>query len=356
MDLNATSIPSLPRKLLVAGGMGGTNVGESLQRAATRLGIHTVQLNTRDAYAGSRLWQLINWHLRGKRPVNQHGFEQKLLQACREERPDVLLTTGLAPLSASVLKQIGALGVRRINFLTDDPWNPAHRAEWFLAALPQYDLVCTPRRAMEDDLQALGCRQIRYVPFGYDEELFFAPSPADIAAATTVPAADVSFAGGADPDRVPYMQALLDAGFTLALYGDYWRRHAATRHIARGIADVATVRVVVAKAKVSLCLVRRANRDGNCMRTFEVPAIGGCMLLEDTAEHREIFGAEGINVLYFADQASMIEQTRRLCNDAALRQRLAANAHQLMMTGGHTYRDRLISMLLPDASCRMSTP
>jgi spore maturation protein CgeB len=345
-----------PHRLLVAGAGGGTNVGGSLHAAALGLGIHSELLEIAGAYTGPFLWRVINKYLRDKRPANQTGFEQKLLQACNESRPDVLLTTGLAPLSVPVLQQIGAMGIKRINYLTDDPWNPAHRANWFLAALPCYDLVCSPRRILAVELYALGCRRVRYVPFGFDETLFFAPTPAELAAAAGGPAADVVFAGGADYDRVPYMQALIEAGFDLALYGGYWHRYAATRRIARGLADVATLRVAIARAKVSLCLVRRSNRDGNCMRTFEVPAVGGCMLLEDTAEHREIFGEDGINVLYFSDQASMIGQTRRLCGDEALRRQLAANAHRLMLTGGHTYRDRLLSMLSPDESTLLSPP
>ena len=337
----------LPQRMLIAGGMGGTNVGESLLRAAVSLGIHAELVNTRDAYTGNRIWRWLNWYLRDKRPANQREFEQKLLRACDSHKPEVLLTTGLAPLSKPVLAQIRQRGTRCINYLTDDPWNPAHRAGWFLQALPLYDLVCTPRKAMIEDLRSVGCQHIRYVPFAYDESLFFAPAAADVAAANAVPASDVMFAGGADPDRVPYMRALIDAGFDLALYGDYWTRHPAVSAIARGIADVATVRVAIVKAKVSLCLVRRANRDGNCMRTFEVPAVGGCMLVEDTAEHREIFGEEGINVLYFNDLASMIDKTRQLCSDDTLRQRLAGNCHRLMQTGGHTYRDRLLSMLHP---------
>ena len=80
------------------------------------------------------------------------------------------------------------------------------------------------------------------------------------------------------------------------------------------------------------------------------------MLLEETAEHREIFGEDGVNVLYFSDQASMVRQTHRLCGDAALRRRLADNAHRLMLTGGHTYRDRLLSMLSPDESTMLLPP
>jgi hypothetical protein len=47
------------------------------------------------------------------------------------------------------------------------------------------------------------------------------------------------------------------------------------------------------------CPVRRASRDGHIMRSFEIAAVGGCMLAQDIDEHREIFGSEGEAVVYF---------------------------------------------------------
>ena len=46
-----------------------------------------------------------------------------------------------------MLGAIGRLGIERINFLTDDPWNPAHHAPWFMKALPEYDEVFTGSEA-----------------------------------------------------------------------------------------------------------------------------------------------------------------------------------------------------------------
>ena len=57
-------------------------------------------------------------------------------------------------------------------------------------------------------------------------------------------------------------------------------------------------------AKVNLCLVRRAKRDGHVMRSFEIAAVGGCMLAQDTDEHREIFGPEGEAVRLFSRRAA----------------------------------------------------
>jgi spore maturation protein CgeB len=81
------------------------------------------------------------------------------------------------------------------------------------------------------------------------------------------------------------------------------------------------------------------------MRTFEVPAIGACMLIEDTEEHRAIFGEDGKAVIYFRDVNDMIEKLRWLLAHDDERQRLAQTAHHLITQGKHTYRDRLMTML-----------
>jgi spore maturation protein CgeB len=158
-------------------------------------------------------------------------------------------------------------------------------------------------------------------------------------------AADVVFVGGADRDRVPYMAALMRAGFQLALYGGFWSRYRETAAAACGLADAQTSRQAILAAKVALCLVRRANRDGHCMRTFEVPAIGACMLTEDTDEHRELFGEDGRTVVYFRTLEEMVEKLRWLLAHDDERRRLANAAHRLITTGRNTYRDRLQTML-----------
>jgi spore maturation protein CgeB len=81
------------------------------------------------------------------------------------------------------------------------------------------------------------------------------------------------------------------------------------------------------------------------MRTFEIPAMSGCMLAENTEEHREIFGEDGSSVLYFQDIGEMLEKTRWLLDHPEERRRLAEAAHRLITRGRHTYGDRLLQML-----------
>jgi spore maturation protein CgeB len=285
----------------------------------------------------------VNWSFRGRRPARLSAFSREVVDLCNQLSPGVLLSTGLAPINAGALRTIQERGVRTINFLTDDPWNPAHRAPWFLEALPHYDTVFSPRSENLANLREQGCREVRYLPFGFAPQMHHAARVAREDEAAL--ASDVIFAGGGDADRVPYIAALRQAGINIALYGNYWDRFPETRNLSRGMASPELLRKAIRSAKIALCLVRRANRDGHCMRTFEVPAIGACMIAEDTKEHRAIFGDDGVAVLYFRDPSEMLEKVRRLLGCGAERERLAHAAHKLIVQGEHTYRHRLMTML-----------
>jgi spore maturation protein CgeB len=328
--------------LLIVGNSGEEHLGSHLRHAAAELGIQAEFADAGNASGGAMVRRL-NWRFRGHRPGLLGRFSADLVEMCSRIRPETILTTGIAPVAAEALEKIGSLGIRRVNLLTDDPFNPAHRSPWFFRALRHYDEVLSTRKANITELREIGCREIGYLPFGYAPHLHFDPLISDARGQELE--SDVVFAGGADADRIPSIAALDRAGLTVALYGGYWERYPETRRLGRGIKSPAFVRDAVAAAKIALCLVRRANRDGTCMRTFELAAIGAAMLVEKTDEHLELFGPEGRSVLYFDGIPEMVEKARALLADQPERTRLKKAAHRLIIEGGHAYRDRLAAIL-----------
>ena len=333
-----------PGPVLIVGNAGEVHVGRHLLHAAGESGIEATLCDTTTAYAGSTLTRAFNWRLRGRRPANITEFSRQVVQVCRERQPAAVIATGLAPLDATAMRAIGEMGIRRVNFLTDDPWNETHYASWFMDVLDQDDVVFTPRTANVDDLRGAGCRWVGYLPFAYAPDIHFTDPPATDNERMRFEA-DVVFVGGADRDRVDWMAPLISAGFRVALYGGYWDRHSQTRGAARGMADAATVRKAIGGGATTLCLVRRANRDGHSMRSFEVPAIGACMLVEDTVEHRTIFGEARQAVEYVTSPDEAVARITALLPDRTERHRLTSSAHALIASGNHTWSDRLRTML-----------
>lgn len=330
-------------RLLIVGKSGGTNVGASLLRAAKKEGYNAKLMNMDRAFEGPWVQRAICWHLLGHRPPRLKKFSEEVVERVKEFRPDALITTGTAPLTASALQSIGAFGVARLNYSTDDPWNPNHKASWFLEALPHYDTVFTPRRANEDDFRRIGCRTV-YLPFGYDASLF---QPVSLSEKEREELhADVLFVGGADEERVDLLTPLAESEINFATYGDYWQEYEVTSSCARGHGSPKTICRATEAADIALCLVRRANRDGHVMRSLEIPAIGGCMLVEDTDEHRALFGPPGQRVCYFDSPGTLLEQTRQLLDRPGERDRMREAVHQhIVVEEDHTYRDRLRTMM-----------
>lgn len=331
-------MPKVKRVLLV-GNRGGTNVGGSFERAAVGLGIKVGLVESMAAMEGNRWLRTILWHCGGHRPIRLKEFSAALVSTCREMRPCVLISTGVSPITEEALAQIRRMGTVCANYLTDDPWNPAHHAEWFIDALRAYDHVFTTKRSHMSDLLRVTNGEVAYLRFGYDPALFF-PERARLGAD-----ADIVFAGGADKDRIPYMASLIKAKLSLKLYGSYWEKYRTTKGWTRGQIGVEQLRRELASSRVALCLVRRANRDDHCMRTFEVPAVGTCMMTEDTAEHRTLFGEEGHATMYFGSPEEAAEKALFLVRNERERTRLGTRIHEVVTNGWHTYRDRLTELL-----------
>lgn len=322
-------------RVLIIGNRGGTNVGESLAFAAESLGLAAEVVETRLAYGGPRLVRAACWRL-GRRPSTPRRLDREVRRALDYGRPGLMIVTGVNPLGGEVVGDARAAGVKVVNYLTDDPWNSAHQSERFLRTLSRYDAVFTPRLANMDDLRAVGVRRVDYLPFAYDPR-HAAPSTSPI------DPIDVLFVGGADADRVELIAPLLRSKLAVALYGDYWSDHTPTRSADRGHAPPGMIAKATTVAKVCLILVRRANRDGHVMRSFEAAACGGCLLVEDTAEHRDIFAD---TVTYFRTQDEMVNQARALLADPDRRRASADSSYRRVVTdGANTYADRLRTIL-----------
>jgi spore maturation protein CgeB len=224
-------------------------------------------------------------------------------------------------------------------FLSDDPWNIHHRTPWFMKLLPLYGRVFTPRTANEVDLRQICGERVRRLRFGFAPDVHFRPESARVGHEN-----HLVFIGGGDPQRTAMLKSVVKAGLDVELWGGYWSGAHWTGQ-ARGHAEPSEFRRLVAEAGINLCLVRRANRDGHSMRSFELPAVGGVVLAEDTDDHRDIFGKDG--AVFFQgveDVGAIAAEMMRLPIER--RVVMADAAHDRVTGDGrHTYAARLATMV-----------
>lgn len=331
-------------KLLIVGNPSEYHVGGHLLAAAQSLGWVAEVADLCGAQSSNPWINRICHHLLGKQPAHLDSFGRSVIRLCHEFHPDFVLTTGLAPVSADAMRAIRSMKIPLVNFLTDDPWNPKNTARFFWDCLREYDLIANPRTSNLEQLRAHGCRRVAYVPFGYNPEYHFIetnPTPEEILRF----GCEVAILGGADSDRVPLARSLASANINLALYGGYWDKHPDLLKFYRGSVFGRELRLAVQLATSHVCMGRKANRDGHAMRSMEFPAMDACLLVEDTEEHRALYGNDGENVLYWQNEATLVACAANLIVNQALSQRLRISLYEHMVVNGkHTYADRLTTI------------
>ncbi len=331
-------------RVLVIGFGESYHLGAVFQRAVKRLG-HTARLfDVRPYSVAPTIFHKLAYYVRGQKPLKYRLLNEHLLDTACAFMPDVVLVTGLAHANGKTLGGIRErTGAALVNYMTDDPFNPTHRRRDAIEAIPVYDLYVSTKRAVIPDLLKAGAQRTAFVRFAYDPALHFPQIPSMETAERWL--SDVVFIGGADRDRVECLHPIAeDSSIRLCLYGGSWHRHRQYRRYYRGFANGEDYRYALSGTSVGLCLVRRANRDGHVMRTFEIPACGAFMLAERTEEHLELF-EEDKQVAFFSSPEELLDKARYYLRHPGQRALIARAGHEHITSHGHTYADRLRQIL-----------
>jgi spore maturation protein CgeB len=341
-------------RILLVGSGEFFHVGAFLARALCSLGYQYAFVDESFFLKATEtsLFHKVAFRLLRRRPLSYWSFNRSLIDTACDFRPDVMLVTKgsyISPRTLATIKQRTSTVL--INYATDDPFNASVSTPDLVAAIPHYDVYACTKRAIMADVRSSGCSHAVYVPFAYEPELHFPEMPRCQTELETF-ACDLAFAGGMDGDRIDMLGPLRTSipELRLNLYGGYWNRHRQFRRFYRGFVIGRSYRLALGAAKMVLCLVRRANRDGHSMRSFEVPACGGFMLAERTEEHLELF-EEDKEAAYFDCPEELVDKVRYYSTHDSERGRIAGAAHKRAISSKWSYRDRLLEMLHAVRSC-----
>lgn len=280
-----------------------------------------------------------------KRPLTYQTLNSDFIRIAHDFQPGLILITKGAFISSHTLAVVKETTQAMLaNYATDDPFNSVVSTRDLLAGISKYDLYVCTKRAIMTDVERAGCSRVEFVPFGYEPGQHYPEAPANSEERGRF-SSDVVFIGGADMDRVPIFRDVAKMpNVRLILYGGYWGRALSLRRFYHGMAVDRDYRLALGGAKIAIGLVRRANRDGHSMRTFEIPACGTFMLAERTEEHLEFF-EEDKEAAFFNSNEELVDKIAYYLTHDTERQRIAEAGRRRVEAGHHTYQDRLIQIL-----------
>ena len=288
---------------------------------------------------------------RALRPLAVVEFNRRLLQEAERTAAEMLLVFKGTFVRGETLDQLRARDVRSfcfypdVSFRTHGPYLPE--------ALPRYDWIFTTKSFGILDLQSqLGVRHVSLVRHAFDPDLHrpTSPTPSDIERY----GCDVSFIGTWSPKKERMLRELHARlpNVRMRIWGAQWtasnrRRGLETVVQGRPVEGEEYVRAIAA-SKINLCIlseprVGSSAGDQVTSRTFHIPACGGFMLHERTAELREVL-REPHEVACFAGVDELIAQVEHYLADDAQRASIASRGRE-RVESAHSWDHRIREIL-----------
>ena len=265
-------------------------------------------------------------------PFYQRQFNRHVRQSIRLRRPDFVLVFKGTAVAPRTLADVTRRGLWLCNFWPDVSTVGHWRVDPRIFRL--FDHVFTTKSFGIADMGAThGVTNASFLPHGFDPQVHRPMAPG----AGVSEAPPVSFVGRWSPHKEAYLTRLAAAigPERLTIWGDAWEgvRSAVLRRAVRGAPAFGDFyALVIAESRINLGLLSEvapgaSSGDQTTSRTFHIPASGGFMLHQRTAELGAYF-EEGREVACFGSPEELVEKVEYYLRNEPERLRIAEAGHR----------------------------
>lgn len=227
-----------------------------------------------------------------------------------------------------------------IHYSPDDMLNKQNQTREYLSSIPLYDLHVTTKSYNVEELKQIGAKDVLFVDNAF-EPTVHKKMPLDQAELKKY-GSSVSFIGAFEKERAESIEFLAQKGIKIKVWGRSWYKKINSPNISvvpQELFGEAYSKVLNA-TDINLCFLRKVNRDLQTTRSIEIPACGGFMLAERTAEHQRLFN-EGVEADFFSSDQELLEKVIFYEEHSSARQRIAAAGHQKCLDGPYSNDSRM---------------
>ena len=283
-------------------------------------------------------------------PIDRTNFNNRVYDACVKNSPDIIFVVKGNALKPRVVKKIRKKfpHTKLVNWTLDDMFAKHNRSMYYTMSIKYYDLVVTTKsyNCDNNELPSLGVKNILFKDNSFLPLLHKPCYLCDEASYSH----DVIFIGSAELDRLKLMNAMALSGIVINIYGVGWERKTFARYMHKNLiihhqelrGD--SYSDALSCSKISLCFLRKVNRDLQTARTVEIPACGGFMLAERTDEHQKMF-LEGVEAEYFEGIDELIEKTKYFMENENERVVIALNGRERCLKSNYSFENRAKEIL-----------
>jgi spore maturation protein CgeB len=234
--------------------------------------------------------------------------------------------------------------LKLINWSQDDMYAKHNRSFFYTFSLKFYDLIVTQKSYNVKELVLIGAKKVLFQNKAYSKDIHVPCNDCDNKYKDKV-----VFIGFPEKERNESMLYLAKNGIKIDIYGypeawkkiNYYHENITIHSKSLYGKDYSEA---LSCAKISLCFLRKINRDLQTSRSIEIPACRGFMIAERTNEHLDLF-EEDKEAVYFNDDKELLQKVNYYLENEQERLRISNNGYYKSITKDYSYDNRINEIL-----------
>jgi len=344
-------------KVLFVGDLNFYSKGASRLNALEQLGAETTDL-CHSPIGGEDLGFVppsLGFRIAWKMGIHRdtENVNSQIIEQVKTLKPDLLWIEKGNMIKPATLKKVRKLSPNTViaSYSDDDMFNKLNRTRAYADSLKHYDVVFTTKsyNANADELPALGAKRCVMVDKAYDPSQH---RPLDLGATDRETyGADVGFIGSYAPERAEVIQYLAENDIQIRVWGNGWQGVSSAsqnlqieRQPLVNTRDDLKFSKGICATRINLGFLRKVNRDLQTDRSVEIPACGGFMLAERSAEHERLF-EDGKEAVYFDSNQDLLEKIRYFLDHEDERKSICLAGRARCESSGYSHLERMRFML-----------
>lgn len=280
-----------------------------------------------------------------KLPIDKDKHNKRIIKKCKEVIYDyIFIVKGnhIKPSTLKVIKRINT-NTKLISWTQDDMFAWHNRSLYYTWGVKYYDLIVTQKsyNCNKYELPSLGAKNILFQNKSFLPRIH---KPCEDCNKIEFKH-DLLFIGFAEKERFESMNYLAKNGIKVAIYGSGWDKEIFKNNADKNLIVYYKNLVnenyanAISCSKISLCFLRKQNRDLQTSRTVEIPACGGFMLAEKTREQMDLF-EDGKEAIYFSNDDELLKNVKYYLANEKERELIRSEGLKKCLDSDYSYQNR----------------
>lgn len=272
-------------------------------------------------------------------------LNKKIKQVVSDKKFDIVFVDNKTLLTAFTLHHIKKTlpDSKIVNLITDDPFGQYSKSwKQLKSTATLFDCFFVQRIENIQELKKIGAVKVEicYRSFDPSYNRPLTLNESDIQKFKV----DVGFVGTYEKERAMFIAYAIQNGIDIYVTGNGWPNAEywdVIKPFYKGPSKYGEDYIkTINGMNIALHFLRKANRDEQDSRTFEIPACKVFMLAERSNLHEELF-EENKEAVYFSTKEELVEKIKYYKEQPEERKSIAENGYKRCFTSGYTHLERM---------------